>query len=137
MENYTPKIHENGRYVEMLIETKKCKCCEKIMVAKLGYYSIFPKYMRINQEAQMKAAGFVYSTSILVDDEPICLECEQSGKADFLCAMCDERKTTDKKQESFGDPAEFLCKDCYETKPAKVWDEKVDELQDAHRYDFE
>ena len=136
MENYTPKIHENGRYVEMLIEAKKCKCCEKIMVTKLGYHSIFPKYMRINQEAQMKAAEFVYSTSTLVDDEPICLECEQAGKADFLCAMCDERKTTDKKQESFGDPAEFLCKDCYETKPAKVWDEKVDELQDAHRYDF-
>jgi len=137
MENYTPKVHENGRYVEMLIEAKKCECCEKIMVAKLSYYSIFPKYVRINQEAQMKAADFVYSTSTLVDDEPICLECEQAGKADFLCAMCDERKTTDKKEKSFGDPAEFLCKDCYETKPAKVWDEKVDELQDAHRYDFE
>src|SRR3990167_5573450 len=137
MENYTPKVHENGRYVEMLIEAKKCSCCEKIMVDKIGYHSIFPKYLRINQEAQMKAAGFVYSTSTLVDDEPICLECEQAGKADFLCAMCDERKTTDKKHESFGDPAEFLCKDCYETKPAKVWDEKVDELQDAHRYDFE
>ena len=136
MENYTPKVHENGSYVEMLIEARKCKCCEKIMVAKLGYHSIFPKNMRINQEAQMKAAGLVYSTSTLVDDEPICLECEQAGKADFVCAMCNERKTTDKKQESFGEPAEFLCKDCYETKPAKVWYEKVDELKDAHRYDF-
>jgi hypothetical protein len=137
MENYTPKVHENGRYVEMLIEVEKCKCCDKIMIANLGYYSIFPKYMRINQEAQMKAAGFVYPSSTLVDDKRICIECEQADKATILCALCEERKPSSKKQESFGDPAEFLCSDCYETKPAKIWDEKVDELQESHRYDFE
>jgi hypothetical protein len=137
MENYTPKVQENGKYIEMLIEAKKCKCCKKIMIDKLGCYSIFPKYIKINQEAQMKAAGFVYSTTTLVDDEPICIECEQEGKADFLCELCEERKSSDKKQQSFGDPAEFLCKDCYETKPAKVWYEKCEELIEEHKYDFE
>jgi hypothetical protein len=137
MENYTPKVHENGKYVEMLIEAKKCKCCEKIMIPELGYHSIFPKFNRINQEAQMKAGGFVYSTSTLVDDKPICLECEQAGKADFLCQLCNERKTSDKKEESFGYPSDFLCKDCYETKSAKIWDEKCNELMRKHQYDFE
>lgn len=75
-------------------------------------------------------------TNTLVDDEPICIECEQAGKSDFLCALCKERKRSNKKQESFGDPSEFLCTDCYETKPAKIWDEKVDELVEAHRYDY-
>lgn len=136
MEKYIPKIHEGGRYVEMLLEAKKCKCCNKVMITK-ETNNLFPMYYAINQEAQMKAAGLVYITSTLVDDEPICIECEQSGKASFLCALCEERKTTDKKQESFGDPAEFLCKDCYESVPAKKWDEKVDELRESHYWDFE
>ena len=138
MENYVPKIVENTHvvYLEMVVEATKCHLCKKIMLPKTNR-GVFPNYIHMNQEAQMKAAGLVYSTNTLVDNEPICLECEQGGKADFLCAMCEERKISDKKQKQFGDPAEFLCKDCYETKPAKVWDEKVDELQEAHRYDFE
>lgn len=136
MEKYTPKIHEDGRYVEMLLEAKKCQCCKKLMIKK-DSGRLFPMYLRINQNEQMKAAGLVYETSTIVDDEPICIECEKSGKASFLCALCEERKPSDKKKESFGDPAEFLCKDCYETVPAKKWDEKVDELQEFHRWDFE
>ena len=62
---------------------------------------------------------------------------EKAGKADFLCALCNERKSTDKIQESIGDAPEFLCKDCYDTVSAKIWDDKLDELQEAHRYDYE
>jgi hypothetical protein len=120
----------------MLLAAKKCKCCQKVMIEK-ETKNLFPNFYAINQKAQMKAAGLVYMTATLVDDEPICIECEESGKASFLCELCDERKTTDKKQESFGDPAEFLCKDCYESVPAKKWHEKVDELQESHRWDFE
>ncbi len=137
MENYIPKIHENGRYVEILIEAEKCVCCEKIMIAKsTNHNSIFPKFWRINQESQMKAAGIVYKTHSTIDGYSICIECEQAGKSSFLCALCNERKSSDKRKEAIGDPADFLCKDCFETKSAKVWEEKYDELIEEHKYDF-
>jgi len=137
-EEYVPKIikNDNWVYLEMVIEATKCHCCEKIMLprAKRG---IFPNYMHINQDAQMKRAGFVYSTFTEVDGKPICIECKEAGKIDILCAMCNERKPSNKEQESFGYPPEYLCKDCYETVPAKQWNEKADELNNNHRYDFE
>ena len=98
---------------------------------------LFPMYIKIDQKAQMKEAGLVYQTSIFVDDEPICEECEKLGKADFECAICEKRHTTDKIEESIGYPPEFLCKNCYETVSAKEWNEKYDELLKDHRYDFE
>ena len=98
---------------------------------------LFPMYFKLNQEAQMKAAGLVYATSTLVDDEPICEECLSNDKADFLCALCRERKPSSKLYQSFGEPAEFLCKDCYSTKPAKLWDEAIEGLYERHRYDYE
>lgn len=136
MQKYTPKIHEGGKYVEMLIEAKKCPICSKVMIhkAKAG---IFPMYIAINQDAQMKNAGIVFTSNVSVDDKLICVECEASGKADFKCELCGERRPTNLIQESFGYPPEFLCKVCYETVPAKQWDEKTDELYDQHKYDFE
>ena len=138
MENYTPKIVENTHvvYLEMVIEAKKCHLCKKIMLPKTGR-GVFPNYIHMNQDAQMKRAGFVYSTNTEVDGECICIECKDAGKVYILCALCNERKPSDKEQESFGYPPEYLCKDCYETKPAKIWEEKCDELRDSHRYDFE
>lgn len=85
----------------------------------------------------MKRANMVYLSSTQVDGDPICKECEAAGKADFLCALCEKRYPSSEVKESIGWPAEFLCKNCYETKPAKIWDEKVDELQEDHRYDFD
>ena len=138
MENYTPKIVENTHvvYLEMVVEAKKCHLCKKIMLPKTDR-GVFPNYIHMNQDAQMGRAGFVYSTNTEVDGECICIECKDAGKVDILCALCNERKPSDKEQESFGYPPEYLCKDCYETKPAKVWEEKCDELRDSHRYDFE
>lgn len=140
MENYTPKIHEDGRYVEMIIQAKKCPICGKVMIKKVKEYmldKIFPAYWQMNQVSQAKRAGIVFKSTTKVDDENICEECEKSGKADFLCALCNERKSTDKIQESIGDAPEFLCKDCYDTVPAKIWDDKLEELEEAHKYDYE
>lgn len=140
MENYTPKIHEDGRYVEMIIQAEKCPICKKVMIKKVKEYmldKLFPAYWKMNQEAQAKRAGIVFKSTTKVDDENICEECEKAGKADFLCALCNERKSTDKIQESIGDAPEFLCKDCYDTVPVKIWDDKLNKLQEAHRYDYE
>lgn len=137
MEKYKPNILEDGKYAEMLIEIKKCKICGAFMVKDLGHHSIFPKYFKINQEAQMKESGLEYSSNVMVDEELICKKCEKEGKATFECVLCGERKHTDKIQESIGYPAEFLCKDCYETKPAKTWDEELSRLYEIHKYDNE
>jgi ssDNA-binding Zn-finger/Zn-ribbon topoisomerase 1 len=142
MENYTPKIYANGRYVEMLVQAAKCPICEKVMVYKEDknrYYGnrIFPLPISINQESQIKRAGIVFKSTVKVDDAYICEECQSSGKATFLCALCNNRKSIDKVQESIGDPPEFLCADCYASVPSKIWDEKLEELQEEHRYDFE
>jgi len=140
MENYTPKILNNGEYVEMIIQAEKCPICGKIMIKKVEdniLNSLFPGYKEMNQVAQAKRAGIVFKSYTKVDDKIICEECERSGKADFLCACCNERKTTDKMHESFGDPPDYLCTDCYNTVPAKIWDDKVNELMERHQYDFE
>jgi len=137
---YTPKII-NDRYVLFVAQAIKCPICEKLMVKKVprDYYtqSFFPGYINMNQDAQMNRAGLVYISDVKVDDCNICVECKESGKADFKCDLCGERKPTEKIQESFGYPPDFLCKDCYDTTPAKIWEEKIEQLESDHRYDFE
>jgi tRNA(Ile2) C34 agmatinyltransferase TiaS len=110
MEEYTPKIIEKN-YVEMLIEGEKCKTCDRLMLPNIKR-GLFPNYLRINQDAQMKRAGMVYLSSTQVDGKTICKECESAGKADFLCALCNNRYPSSEVKESIGWPAEFLCKNC-------------------------
>ena len=122
--------------ITMEIRAEKCPLCGKIMIAKAPR-GIYPYFCSETQEAQARAKGLQFISNIKVDDEYICQGCCDNGKADFLCAMCGERKPTDKEKESFGDPREYLCTDCYEIIPAKKWDEKVKELNESHRWDFE
>jgi len=99
--------------------------------------SIFPTYHEIDFEHQVKIAAWEIMSDIKVDDKYICQGCADSGKANFLCALCNERKSSNKKQESFGDPPEYLCRDCYESISAKTWDDKEKELSEEHRWDSE
>jgi hypothetical protein len=134
--NYIPKIFSDRRYVEMAIEADECPLCDKIMIKKTSEHGVFPIFITMNQEHQAERAGIVFKSSTQVDDYYICQECEKSGKADFLCALCNERKSSDKVQERVGDPAEFLCKDCYEIVSAKTWEKKLDELHEEHKWDY-
>ncbi len=120
------KINKNR--VAFSVEYKQCYICNCDMVNKSNDYIYW-------FDEQVKKAGMNIQSNIRVDD-PICTKCYKEGKADFLCAMCGERKPFPS-AEKFGDPPEFLCKDCYSTVPAQEWDEKVDELHGRHRYDFE
>lgn len=142
MNEYTPKIIEekyNGAYGEMLVELQRCPICQKYMIVNYEnrYSSTFPHYKNLDFNAQIKAAGWVKKSYAKIDDKYICEVCKESGKASFTCALCAQRHSMDKIQDSFGDPPELLCKNCYEITPAKLWDEKVNTLRDAHKYDFE
>jgi hypothetical protein len=137
-----PVIFEGGvhAYGFMIVELHKCPKCKKMMIRRdnssTWYRSPFPRYANYDFSLQLKRAGWVLESSVMVDDEFICQECADAGKADFECFLCKERKPTDRIQERYGDPADFLCKDCYETVPAKVWDDTSDKLMDSHRYDY-
>jgi len=113
-----------------------CPFCGRPMMDKCGY-GIFPFYMGNNQESQMKERGVVFRSSATINNKHICVECKKAGKASFKCALCKEMKSSSKEEESFGDPTEYLCKDCYATVPAKEWDEKVERLRKDHQYDWE
>lgn len=137
---HIPHIIEKN-YILFAAQGRECPICKKLMAKKLNRHyfekSFFPVSIEMNQDAQMKRAGLVYVGSVKVDDEYICVECEESGKTDFKCELCEQRKPTEKIQKRFGDPSEFLCKDCYETTTAKVWKEKCDQLEYDHEFDFE
>jgi hypothetical protein len=139
IENYRPEIIDesgNVTYVKVLIQVQRCPLCNKYMV-ETSRYGPFPDWFPMSLKEQMKRAGFVERSDIRVDASRICVPCAEAGKADFLCALCKQRKPSSKKKDSFGDPPEYLCTDCYETIPAAKWEQEVERLQDEHEYDFE
>ncbi len=122
--------------IQMNINAEGCPICKKPMIIKAPN-GIYPYGYDRTQNAQMKLLKLVYQSDIKVDDEYICVECVKSGRADFLCALCGNRKSTDKEKEAFGDPEEYLCIDCYDIVPAKEWDMEVKRLHDSHRWDYD
>jgi len=123
-------------YVTFELETTKCPSCGKQMMGK-ARRGIFPLYVGKNQEAQMKERGVVFSSDAMIDGDYICIECKEAGKASITCALCGEKKPSNKVGDSFGAPPEYLCTDCYDSVPAKQWDEKVDKLREVHRWDWD
>lgn len=141
MEEYTPQIikeTDTRAYATMLVELVKCPLCGKWMIGTGDrIYGPFPKYFRISDKAQSKLAGWVQKGHRDYGiDKYICVECEQADKATFTCALCHQQKKSSEIEQSFGDPAEHLCKDCYSSVPAKEWDKRVSELEEEHQYDF-
>ena len=136
VEEYVPKIY-GDRYVEMLLEGTKCFSCGKMMLRK-PHNDNFPIYIHANQKSQMKRAGLVFISHSKIEEHPICIECEKEGKASFKCSLCNTEKPSNKLKESFGIIAtDYLCIDCYESVSAKVWEEKNEEFQEVHKYDYE
>ena len=138
MEKYTPKIIEEPNstlaYATMLVQIEKCPLCGKWMIRD----DPFPKYYMLDKDIQSKRAGWVkVGHRDHGIDKYVCVECNAADFATFKCVLCQQQRKSSEVERSFGDPPEFLCKDCYLTTPAKQWDEKVSELEEEHQYDFE
>ncbi len=135
MDEYKPQIissGEDGAYAIMLVHLKKCPICSKWM------FNGFPAYHKLDIRTQLKLAGWVHSSKTTIGfNKTICVECEKADKATFQCVLCKEQRKSSEIEESIGDPAEHLCANCYASVPAKTWYEKVDELEDKHKYDYE
>ena len=145
IENYVPEIVESNSnlYAKLVVPLTRCPTCDCLMLYRYsyqwsGFESIFPKWVQINLYEQLSKAGIlIYSHFKDKDDKFICRECAKEGKNTFVCALCDEERTSDLKEESYGDSPEYLCSVCYESVSAKEWDKKNEELREAHKYDFE
>lgn len=142
MEEYKPKIVEKDSlktaYGEVLVRLEKCPICGRYMLhIPKGCDKPFPSYYKLRIQQQMKNVAWVLKSHIKVDDEYICKECVGAGKATFECSLCYERYPTTDIKEQFGNPADYLCVHCYATVTAKVWERKIKELEEEHRYDFD
>jgi hypothetical protein len=146
-DEYTPVILvENSRSarVTFALELDKCPSCQRLMMRpfptpdsqRWDRYP-FPREWRNNLDAQMKRAGLVYwGAWSRKYDARICEVCTASGLDIFICALCGQERGIDQIKEQFGDPPEYLCQVCYETRPAKEWHEAIERLEEEHRYDF-
>ena len=117
------------------LHVEKCTCCGKFMMIK-DKFRLFSGLFTKTQDTQMKEKGVVYKSNSTIDGGSICVECEALGKASFTCALCGLQCSSDTLQYSVGNPAEKLCKQCYKTVSAEVWETKVDELDTAHQWDY-
>ena len=135
MENYEPDILE-GKYARFLLRVSYCPECGRPMVVRPGRArDPFPYYFKLSFEAQVRAGGFCVRSDAIAGNEYICEDCAQAGRAWFHCELCKCKLPTDKIQEQFGDPPEYLCADCYASVSAKEWDEMCDALEAEHKWD--
>lgn len=141
--SYVPEIFDNGNRVKLMAQLLSCSACGRKMIKlessqMMKVYHLFPHYVRDNLKAQLERANITwYGNTKDKEGHYLCEDCSKKGLGTFLCALCGEERTSDLKEKIFGDPPEYLCKVCYESVPAKVWDKKTSELYDAHRWDFE
>lgn len=139
IEQFDPEVVEvaGGRhdfYATMLVQLERCPTCSRPMIpAKVK--RPFPQYVFANAEAQARRAGWGQESTARKDDEVICTDCARKGLSSFTCALCEEERSSDLIQESFGDPPEHLCSECYSTVSAEKWDRARDDLNQKHRYD--
>lgn len=138
LDDYTPDRFE-GDYFRFLVDTKPCASCKRPTIPIPVSYTAarpFPAYHRVDLKRQAERAG-VLAVGTYVNENPVCVECVKAGVLLFGCAICGEKKNMSHIEESFGYPAEHLCKQCYQTVPAAKWDAKRKELEEAHRWDNE
>lgn len=135
--NYKNEFTPDGKYVTMFIPVEECTSCRNKMVLKEKYPGIFSPHVTMTQKAQAARIGLHWQHGKFFPGEDLlCTTCIEAGLATFKCYICKETKATDRIQESIGIlSTDYLCKDCYATVPAKVWDEKLEELEKEHEYD--
>jgi hypothetical protein len=144
MAKYVPQVivdDEDYTIVSFALKVDKCVICKSLTMAKITHYSYFPFPNRWigDQEDQMTAAGIrpLGGHTYHPEDGPICNVCAEQGLGRFLCAGCGLERAVSHQKERIGDPPEFLCMTCYETMPAKRWNEIKNELNERHKYDWE
>jgi hypothetical protein len=134
---FTPKIiDKEGGYGILMVRLRKCKYCGGWMFDEENSYPS-PCYEngidKQLERAGWKKQGYVGMQTL---DVQICEECVGKDAKTFLCAICGKQKKSSEIEECIGYSAEYLCKDCFSSISAKEWDEKVEELEEKHKWDY-
>jgi hypothetical protein len=144
IENFTPEVITEGRhtYGLVLVEIAKCPTCDHFMLKgdleRLEGFT--PYWEKVTITVQAERAGWRWwSWQRNSEGRHICQTCASEGKATFRCSLCKQERSSSQKHTSIGHPdgADHLCAVCYETVPAKKWQEKYDALSDEHRWDWD
>lgn len=140
--SFTPSVLDEDRtavLATVLVRLNKCGACRRPMVPNSMQRDLPSTGWRGDIAEQAQRAGWTLVTKYArnADDAVVCDECADAGHATILCALCKQVRPAKESEESFGQPPEHLCQPCYATVPAKRWEERVKELSEAHRYDFE
>lgn len=130
--HFVPTIQESWGLFALPVS--RCSFCKTYTLPKIkGFYENGSSAM--SQAEQMKAAGMRYRGSNFITSDIVCEQCVADGKIHFKCAFCEETRNSELYHDAeYGDP---ICKICYETLTAKEWDEKMKELHEIHRYDYQ
>jgi len=114
------------------LATEKCAACGRDMLVK-GHREIFPVWCGSDKSFQMREKNVVEKSYNYIDNDPICVECDKKGLGRFKCSNCGELKSD--KPECIELLAEPMCMDCYKTMTAYEWGEKVNEIEERHKWD--
>lgn len=142
MNTYVPQVIEDDPYhalVTFVLKLDKCVACHTLVMAIVTkVYSPFPIRLDQDQRRQMQAAGIQEIGGYTYEprEGPLCVKCTKQGLGRFKCWHCEQERPVSQQHEQFGDPPDFLCTVCYETLPAKTWDEVIKELGEVHRWDY-
>lgn len=142
--NFKPRTiytNKNVSYGVVAIRLNICDLCKREMIVPIrssdSLFALFGYLNEFSFQKQIKMAGWLEQSSISINGEDFCIECADKIELVFNCALCKQAKPKEKIQVEFGYPAEIICTDCFDTVPAKIWDEKTKELEVRHRYDWE
>lgn len=123
--------------VPVVLPAKRCANCGRLMVSRAwAKVHDWGSAGRGSVADQLGKAGVrQYADSFTLG--PLCRECAAAAAGHFTCALCGVVRTSDLRHESWGDPPDIVCEQCYETVPAKRWEAFVAEMEKLHRYDYE
>lgn len=132
------------KHVDLGLQLKCCEDCgapvvplalERIDGIWPTDYHIFSSGPSSKRDQFFASIGVKWASNISGWNRTVCAECVDSGRYTVKCALCGQMVTAAEIKEQVGDPPEYLCVRCFATVSAKVWDEKHEELLDAHRWD--
>lgn len=113
-----------------------CPKCKKKMIdaSYMGLYNSFPVYIKFKLETQLSEKDMVIRSETKEGYHYLCKNCE--GNMEFKCVGCKETRLKKDIKYKYGDPPDFLCNTCYNTKSAKEWDDLVSGIAEEHRWDY-
>jgi hypothetical protein len=131
----TAQMNEHGwGQVIIAVRAWRCESCKWPMIEQKHLDKGVLAHDTTSVAGQLQGAGFKVRSGIFWSGE-LCTECAAKAASVFTCELCKQERPSDQVEEQFGDPAEYLCKPCYETVPASVWDAAKERLRRSHQYD--